>query len=141
MSEEQQQAETAAGYDVMRHELLPIILGEDEEVILYWAGKSLAREKKTTDEEALVRWFRTAQWGNLRLIKEKRAERIYEVTTSSYEPKRPYSLETGFLAQITELEKGLLAEANYEIKKKKPVTFHVTVKWDKKDPTAPGSDD
>ncbi|SDN57266.1 DUF2507 domain-containing protein [Alkalicoccus daliensis] len=139
MPDETQNLISPYSYDVLRHELLPILLGEEENIILYWGGKSLARKHKLMETEALQNWFQEANWGRLELIKDKKNERTYEVTTSSYEADRPYSLETGFIAQMVELEKELLAEASYEVKKKKPVVFQITVRWDKKDPTAPNA--
>ncbi|QKS71981.1 DUF2507 domain-containing protein [Paenalkalicoccus suaedae] len=124
-------------YDLFRHELLPELLGEDEEIILYWAGKALARKKhEEIETDGLATFFEKASFGALTLLKEKRSERIYELTTNDYQPKRPFSLEAGFLAQLTELEMDLLAEATYEVKKKKPTCLHITVRWDKKDPSS-----
>lgn len=139
MSDDTQNLISPYSYDILRHELLPILLGEEESIILYWGGKSLARKQDQMEIEALQNWFQEANWGRLELLKDKKNERIYEVSTSSYEAERPYSLETGFIAQMVELEKGLLAEASYEIKKKKPVVVQITVRWDKKDPTAPNA--
>lgn len=136
MSEEIQSQISQSSYHILRHELLPILLGEEEEIILYWAGKSLARKQKIMTEQELSSWFQEVNWGRLELKKEKRSERLYEITTFSQETERPYSLETGFLAQLVETEKELLAEAFYEIKKKKPVVLQVTVRWDKKDPAS-----
>lgn len=125
------------GYEVLRNELLPILLGEEEEIILYWGGKSLARKQDAMQQPELASWFEKANWGKLELKKDKKNERVYEVTTSISKTERPFSLETGFIAQMVELEKEFLAEAFYEVKNKKPVVFQVTVRWDKKDPASP----
>lgn len=124
------------GYDLLRHELLPELLGEDEEKILYWAGKALARKKmKELESIETTYFFHTAHWGSLQPIKEKKNERIYEMVAPHMWKGRPFSLEAGFLAQIIEIEKGIISEASYEIKKKKPCTVHITVRWDRKDPS------
>ncbi|WP_147803457.1 DUF2507 domain-containing protein [Alkalicoccus halolimnae] len=122
-----------SGYDLMRHELLPLLLGEEEPAILYWAGKALVRHRCHMAASDLTDFFAQAQWGTLHLVKEKKYERIYEVETTAKDSSRPFTLETGVIAQTAEMEKGLLAEATYEIKNKEPLTVRITVRWDKKD--------
>ncbi|MGJ9383002.1 DUF2507 domain-containing protein [Salipaludibacillus sp. CF4.18] len=127
---------SASGYDLLRHDLLPELLGEDEEKILYWAGKALARKKiKENEKIETTHFFHNAYWGSLQPVKEKKNERIYEVVAPHMSNDRPFSLEAGFLAQIVEIEKGVIAESYYEVKKKKPFTVQITVRWDRKDPS------
>jgi predicted hydrocarbon binding protein len=132
---EERQLVPAYGYDLLRQDVLPELLGEDEAVILYWAGKSLARKKmKDVESIGIENFFNNANWGKIKQIKEKGEEKIYELTATHQNKDRPFSLEAGFLAQITENEKALISEASYSIKKKKPLTVSITVKWDRKDP-------
>jgi len=125
---------SAYGYDLLRHELLPELLGEDETMILYWAGKTLARKKmKELESICSEDFFIKANWGRLTLEKEKRQENLYELVSFHQQKDRPFSLETGFLAQLTEIQKGVISEASYSIKRKKPLTVSIIVRWDKKD--------
>jgi predicted hydrocarbon binding protein len=133
MTNELTNQQDRSGYDLMRHELLPLLLGEEEPAILYWAGKALVRQRSHMAASNLAEFFAEAQWGTLHLVKEKKYERIYEVETSAHDSNRPFTLETGVIAQTVELEKGLLAEATYEIRNKEPLTVRITVRWDKKD--------
>ncbi|WP_280769837.1 YslB family protein [Salipaludibacillus daqingensis] len=127
---------SAYSYDLLRHELLPELLGEDEAMILYWAGKSVARKKiEQLESFNSTDFFMQANWGTLKLEKEKRQERVYELVAVHQNKDRPFSLETGFLAQMIELEKGVVSEASYSIKRKKPLTISIIVRWDKKDST------
>ncbi|PRO64942.1 DUF2507 domain-containing protein [Alkalicoccus urumqiensis] len=132
MVSENNDAPSYASY-ILRHELLPLLLGEDEEMILYWAGKALARKHKDITEETLASWFQEAGWGTLELQQEKRKEKTYLLHPPAVDPARPFSLEAGFLAQTAEHDKEMLAEATYVIKKKKPVTVEIKVQWDRKD--------
>ncbi|SER90947.1 DUF2507 domain-containing protein [Salipaludibacillus aurantiacus] len=128
----------AYSYDLLRHELLPELLGNDETVILYWAGKSIARNKMSAIESlGIENFFKEANWGKVQPAKEKRNERIYELEAPHQNSERPFSLEAGFLAQLLEMEKGVVSEASWEIKRKKPLTAAITVRWDKKDPSNP----
>lgn len=125
---------SAYSYELLRNELLPELLGEDETMILYWAGKTLARKKvKLLESINSSHFFKMANWGTLTLEKEKRHERLYELVATHQLIDRPFSLEAGFLAQLIELEKGVITEASYTIKRKKPLTISITVRWDKKD--------
>ncbi|TVP83378.1 MAG: DUF2507 domain-containing protein [Alkalicoccus sp.] len=133
MSQEQQNTIPAYSYDVLRHELLPLLLGEEEEMILYWAGKSLARRLNLQSPEELKHFFYEANWGRLSLIKNKRNGGLYEIESTCTDPSRPFTLEAGVIAQTVEKDKGLLAEASCTVFKKSPLTLHIVVEWDKKD--------
>lgn len=131
----------AFSYYVLRHQLLPELLGEDEAAILYWAGKSLARKNKEfIKADGVDLFFSRANWGRLKLVKEKKKERIYEFYSSHQSKESPFSLEAGFLSQAVEMEKELISEASYEIKSKKPLTLTITVRWDLKDAVPNESD-
>ncbi|ADU31401.1 YslB family protein [Evansella cellulosilytica] len=119
---------------LLRHVLLPELLGEDEESILYWAGKSVARKLKTEQLDDLSLFFEKANWGTLSLLKEKRTEKHYELVAPLMIHERPVTLECGFLAQWTEQQTQYVTEATYEVKKKKPLTCRIIVRWDNSDP-------
>lgn len=122
---------------LLRHVLLPEILGEEEETILYWAGKSLAR--KLYDETSgadleLATFFEKANWGQLTLLKEKKKELVYELVAPHMVKERPFTLECGFLAQWVEMANGYITEAAYDVRKNDPCTIRITVRWDLSDP-------
>ncbi|UCZ52184.1 YslB family protein [Bacillus shivajii] len=135
---EQEEKETTVSstfsYDLLRNVLLPELLGEDEEMILYWGGKSIARRIDSENLQDLEAFFKHAGWGSLSLLKEKKSERLYELVSPITTQDRPISLECGFLAQAIEQQYGFITDASYEIKKKKPYTCRITVKWDSGDP-------
>ena len=118
---------------LLKHILLPELLGKEEEMILYWAGKAMFRKLSETEINDLSEFFFKAGWGQLTLIKEKRNERIYELTAPLMEKDRPFTLESGFLSESTEAETKCVTEATYEVIKKDPCTCRITVRWDPKD--------
>ncbi|WP_026690585.1 YslB family protein [Alteribacter aurantiacus] len=121
-------------YDLLRHALLPELLGKDEEAILYWAGKSLARKYPLTDFDEMQRFFYKAQWGVLKKVKEKKHETLFELSSTNLTAEHaPVSLECGFLAEQIQKQTGFISEAAYELKKKKPLLFQIVVRWDHKD--------
>lgn len=129
--EELDEAVSPFSNHLLRHILLPEILGEDENEILYWAGKSVAR--KLYDEMSemdLTHFFQKANWGELTLIKEKKKELQFKLVAPHMIKERPFTLECGFLAQWMEKEKGFITEATYNVKKKDPCTILITVRWD-----------
>ncbi|MDG5786924.1 DUF2507 domain-containing protein [Evansella sp. AB-P1] len=118
---------------LLRHVLLPELLGEEEESLLYWAGKSIARKVNVENFEDLPAFFEKANWGQLTLVKEKRNERIFELISPLMHHNRPFTLECGFLACWTEMNEGFITEATSELKKKNPCTCRIIVRWDLKD--------
>ncbi|OIJ13907.1 hypothetical protein BKP37_09485 [Anaerobacillus alkalilacustris] len=123
------------GYELLREEVLPDLLGKDHNVILYWAGKSLARKYPLSSIDELIAFFDKAGWGNLVLVKEKKTEAIFELTSHLFDQKKSFSapLEAGFIAEQIQYMQGFITEANEisKIGKLKKVVFHV--KWDLED--------
>lgn len=117
------------GYDLLRNDVLPDLLGKEHNIILYWAGKSLARKYPLGSIHEVIDFFQRAGWGELSVVKEKKNELTLELSSQLFQPKnlehRP--LEAGFLAQQIQSIVGFIAETNEEPKKGK-VIFHV--KWD-----------
>ncbi|TMW71642.1 YslB family protein [Alteribacter natronophilus] len=121
--------------DLIRNELIPELLGEHEEAILYWGGKALARKHPQSSSRDTASFFYRAKWGVLKLVKEKKQQQIFELTgTRHTKDRKSVSLECGFLAEQIQNQTGCLAEAAYEIRRQKPLTYEITVRWDKKDP-------
>ncbi|OIJ18319.1 hypothetical protein BKP45_12135 [Anaerobacillus alkalidiazotrophicus] len=123
------------GYELLREEVLPDLLGKDHNVILYWAGKSLARKYPLSSIDELIAFFDKAGWGNLVLVKEKKTEAMFELTSFLFDQKKSFSapLEAGFIAEQIQNIQGFITEANEvsKIGKLKKVVFHV--KWDLED--------
>ncbi len=100
--------------------LLPTILGEDNEAILYWAGKRIARKYELATFEDVNSFFITTEFGLLTKIKERRTEIIFELSGQSVVDRlnsgsREFALETGILAEAVEKETGRPTECELKI--------------------------
>ncbi|WP_209122034.1 YslB family protein [Alkalihalobacillus sp. BA299] len=129
-----EQAVPLLGHHLIRNVLMSNLLGKDHENILYWAGKSIAREYPQENIEAVIDFFSKVGWGELSLIKEKKDEINLQLVSPYHKEKITvtYQLEAGFLAQQMESQKKLMTEAIVQEKKDKVL---ITLKWDLKDPT------
>lgn len=128
--------ETVPGfsYDILRNDVIPELLGEDESMILYYSGKHLARKHQERALEDLALFFEQTGWGRLTMLKEKPKQTSYELETPFEINERAFSLETGFLAQLKEARDGVVSEGSYVVKKKQPLTIEITILSDTKDP-------
>ncbi len=120
------------GYELIREDVLPDLLGSEYQQIIYWAGKSLARKYPISGVEHIEDFFVKAGFGDLTLLKTKRSEMVFELRSPRFYNKKTISasLEAGFLAAQIQQLKGHITET-LEIAKpgKSPkVIFHV--KWD-----------
>ena len=129
---EDEQSFPAFGYHLIRNVLLKKMLSDEYGAILYWSGKSLAREYPSTSLDELIYFFNKAGWGTLTLVKEGRQEYIFQLEgiKRSFIEATSFRLEAGFLAEQIQMQKGFTAEA-LETKKKDKVVFEV--KWDRSD--------
>lgn len=120
------------GYHLIRNVLLQKILGEEYESLLYWSGKSLAREYPLSSLDEFADFFTKAGWGILSLTKEGRQEWVFQLEgiERSLIEASSFRLEAGFLAEQVQNQKGFITEA-IETKKKNKVIFEV--KWDRSD--------
>lgn len=123
------------GYDLLREDVLPDLLGSDHQQIMYWAGKSLARKYRVTSVEHLEDFFKKAGFGDLTLVKMKRTVMIFELVSTRFNHKKTISapLEAGFLAQQVETIKGHIAETLETPKTGKSPKIIFEVKWDPTD--------
>ncbi|KRN33559.1 DUF2507 domain-containing protein [Weissella halotolerans] len=122
---EQRQAVELSPYavSVLRDELLPELLQDDEQSILYWAGKSLARRQTLRTLTDIQHYFQRAGFGDLTLVKESKTQLDWQLSgrlVADRLAKRSnanFTLESGFLAQaIQELvDCGVEAMANPEV--------------------------
>ncbi|MBQ0141094.1 MAG: YslB family protein [Kurthia sp.] len=127
---------TAFGYELIRDHILSAIVGKNEEDILYWCGKEIARKFPLLELEEVTAFFEEASWGTLELTKTSKAEAIYTLTGDPDIIKfdqRCFRLESGFLAEQNQKYNGYLTEC-YEIVDTKKNVVQFQVKWDLKDP-------
>lgn len=126
------------GYELIRDELLPNILGKESSYILYWAGKDLARKYPLQNMDEIFDFFVKAGWGQLSIIREGKQIMEFELTSPIIKERlkkreqSTFQIEAGFLAQQVEQQKKVVAEA-YEHPKKRAGKVIITVKWDNKD--------
>lgn len=120
------------GYELLREDVLPDLLGKEHSTILYWAGKSLARKYPLASIEEMIDFFQYAGWGELKLIKEKKSEAVFELTATLFENKKQFSapLEAGFIAEQIQKIKGFMTEANETAKSGKLNKISFQVIWD-----------
>ena len=127
---------TTFGTLLLRDALLPELIGEDNN-ILYWAGKSLARKFVVTNDDDLMAFYLDANLGKLQRIKEKKDELYFELSGQIVQKrqelgKADFLLEAGFLAQSIQQQTGFISEATIAKQNKNSVIF--LVKIDLKDP-------
>ena len=115
---------------LLRDALLPNLLKEDEEDILYWAGKELARSYQFDSLKDLMQQTETFFAGKLIQTKSTKKTVCFDwtgplVTHRLTEQAAPtFSLEAGFLAEGFQQLSGNYTEATYSIYQKKHlVTF------------------
>lgn len=124
---------TRFGYEILRDHVLPSILGQHEDDILYWAGKEVARKFPVFAIDELAVFFQEAGWGELILNKTTKEEAFYLLKNDNGPTfqSRSYRLEAGFLAEQHQKLNGFLTECYGEVNEKDHlIQFHV--KWDSK---------
>ncbi|MBK3493501.1 YslB family protein [Viridibacillus sp. YIM B01967] len=135
MSSTKTQSFPLFGYELIRDHVLSSVLGKNEEDILYWCGKELARKFPLYSMEEAISFFHEAGWGDLTIVKQSKDETFYALTGDpeimQFE-KRCFRLESGFLAQQQQKISGYLTEC-YDEKKSKRDVVSFQVKWDLKD--------
>lgn len=122
------------GYELIRDYVLPSILGQHEEEILYWSGKELARKFPLQDPTEIIQFFERANWGMLSLEKLSKSEASYRLAPTADASKligRKYSMEAGFIAEQYQNINGLLTEC-FASAKQKGAVIDFQVKWDNK---------
>ncbi|ODG90657.1 MULTISPECIES: YslB family protein [Bacillaceae] len=127
------------GYELIRNDLLNDLLGKEQNDILYWAGKMIARKYPLATFEEIIEFFDQAGWGTLTVEEEKKQEvhltLSSELITYRNQQKKnvSYQLEAGFLAMQIEQQIDVIAET-YEEQSKRGDKVKFQVKWDLKDP-------
>ncbi|OEH91904.1 YslB family protein [Bacillus solimangrovi] len=113
---------TAFSQELLRELIIPDLLGEDYDEIIYIAGKRLARNVTIESKDELINFFDEAGWGTLEIIKEKKKTTTYElkgpIVTArfSYKKDPSFNLEAGFLAEQVQQQTGTITEATYSLK-------------------------
>ncbi|BBW95364.1 YslB family protein [Geobacillus sp. FSL W8-0032] len=130
-------SDSAFGAELLRHALLPELLGKDVDSLLYWAGKQLARRYPLDTLDEVKTFFERAGWGTLSIVKEQNdglsvelSGAIIAARCSVYE-RCACQLEAGFLAQQIERQTRLVTEA-IELPPKRDGKARIFVKWDRK---------
>lgn len=125
----------AFGYELLRDQLIPSILGKHEDEVLYWAGKELARKFPLFSMDEAASFFVEAGWGILTLEKRSKDEAVYALTNEpdllNIEP-RSFKIEAGFLAEQMQKNLGFLTEC-YEEKNIKQQYVKFQLKSDLKE--------
>ena len=135
MQDNQQQSEHVYFVNQLyRDFLLPTILGETSEEILYWGGKRIARNYDLASFEDVNSFFETTEFGTLTKIKERRTEIDFELAGQSVTDRlnsdsQEFSLEAGIIAEAVEKETGCTTECELEIDHKNNLV-HIAAKFD-----------
>lgn len=124
----------AFGQELLRDVLIPEILGDQTEEILYWCGRRLARIYPQENVADLCSFFAAAGWGELRLVRESKYASRFAcfsplLIQRQKEGRVHFGLESGFLAEQMEQLQQKAAEARYELEKNG--TVHFFVSWDR----------
>ncbi|RHW49287.1 YslB family protein [Lactobacillus bombicola] len=103
--------------------LLPTILGSDNNEILYWAGKRIARKYDLASFDDINSFFSTTGFGILTKIKERRTEIIMELTGQNVVDRlnsgiNEFSLEAGIIAEAFQNETNRTTECEQKIDEK-----------------------
>lgn len=146
MTESNSTPSSTLGYELMRHFVLPDLLGHEASGLLYLLGKNLGRKFTMSSIPELQIFFNEAGWGTLTVEKEKKdtchfilsgdpVEKAFALNT-----EHSFNLEAGFLAANFASQTGFYTEATEEINHKKS-TVILIVKWDRKEYDANASID
>lgn len=126
------------GYTLIRDALIPNLLGQETNEILYWAGKELARQYPLNNQQDTILFFKKAGFGTLTLDSRHKNKVIFRLSGFAVENrlamvKQPsFNLEAGFLAEQIQQQESLYTEAIYEIKSKAKSVL-ITLQQDTKD--------
>lgn len=136
----------AFGYELLRNQLLPELLGKETASILYWAGRKLARNYPAETEEDIENFFTHAGWGDLKLTESGKTKMVFECHSSLIESRikdHPntvqFTMEAGFLAEQIQKIHGFIAETYTDIHTGRNKRVIFSVEWDAKDPAGPVS--
>lgn len=114
----------------MRDVLLPLILGQETDGILYWIGKDLARQFPVATPTDLSLLTSQLGLGDLRLTSSHNTTMTWELSgpivaerLALQKEATSFTLEAGFLAKQIEFQTSKVTEATVLEKKKDTVTI------------------
>ncbi len=96
------------GSELLRDVLIPSLVGNNDD-IMYWAGKLLARKLLLATDNDLRLFFEYAGWGTLTHTKSKKEEHTFELSGGPVKvrfgatEKPDFQLEAGFIAETFQL--------------------------------------
>ena len=113
----------------MRDVILPAILGDETDGILYWIGKDLAREYPVASVDELILLTQQLGLGQLKLIRHNDTQHIWQLSGPIVEQRladnnpqpASFNLEAGFIAQELEFQLRTVSEAEVTERHKKYV--------------------
>jgi hypothetical protein len=116
----EQEVDSSFAYSLLRNDLLPELLGQEEETILYWAGKHLAKKYPLASNDEICDFFQKARWGTLSVVKEKPNTIVFELVPPEPSPKH-FKLEAGFLAEQFALMRERVTETFEQVKRNRVI--------------------
>lgn len=125
---------TTLGNELLRDVLIPSLIGNNDD-IMYWAGKLLARKLLLATDNDLRLFFKYAGWGTLTHTKSKKEEHTFELSGDPINVRfnatenPDFQLEAGFIAETFQLHNNFTTEAKIEKvdDKKHIITINVTI--------------
>ena len=114
--EKEEELISSFAYTLLRDELLPELLGKEEQPVLYWAGKHLARKYPLSNTEEICHFFHKAAWGELSVISSKQNKILFELNPRCHRSSH-FKLEAGFLAEQVQNMNQCTTETFEQIKK------------------------
>lgn len=123
---------------LIREWVLPEILSNHSDSVLYWSGKKLARSFPCHSLTEIVDFFERVGFGTLSIVSTKKYEMELhltgEIVSSRYDfnSEPSFFLEAGFLAQQIQMQKEVVCESIFQTKKRSKMAIF-TVQWDQKD--------
>lgn len=115
---------TGAGYDLLRYISLPDLFGSEAEALLYFMGRSMARNFNLQAIGDVIYFFEKVGWGRLELFKEKNNKLEFHLLADSVVQRlampieTEFRLEAGFLAEAISILKGVDCECVEEVRSK-----------------------
>ncbi|MGB3160842.1 MAG: YslB family protein [Carnobacterium sp.] len=126
------------GQSLLRDVLIPNLLGNETNEILYWAGKEIARQYPLSSDEDTILFFERVGFGDLTLKVRNQHSIVFQLAGTCVESRikavnnLSFNLESGFLAEQIQQQESNYTEAFYQIDQKN-LTVAITLKQDAKD--------
>lgn len=96
--------------------ILPQILGNDDQDILYWVGKHVSRKYDLSNVAELPEFFDMAQFGHLEISKEKKHSAVFILSGQNVSDRldsgsKEFAIESGIIAECLERQNQTSTEA------------------------------